>query len=474
MLATTAVGASLAGAQPARGQQRSSGVTHCTMTRKGGYQKADPSDVGLDAGKLQKALNYASLMGSDTIKVYRYGCLAGHGLRDAVFNNIPTDTWGQAKTVTALLTGIAADKGWVDIDKPIGTYLPKGLGDKAHRAVTLRALMTATSGAQVQQVRGLNFFADTSRARGWLRQPMVHKPGTYYEYDQVAPSMVIFVLQRVIHQHHPGLDFQDWAQQVLFDPIGIPKSSYFWQRDRAGTTTGYSQLWMRPTEFGRLGQMMMQSGSFDGQQVVPASFMRELRTGTKANCGYGFYTWVNSCQPGEHQVNMNVPERITDYGGVPWIESAPSDMFFTDGIGIHTWVIPSLHMVVTRSGVQEMNLVPAATQGRVDALVPGAPDGPGVHQFFRLLMDAVTNMPQQARSTIKNSGPYDRARHAGADLTQFVFPLSQAPGSALALGPGAPVQCNPLGCKDAPNDGYLRYLTDIPRTIPGVLGADHH
>jgi hypothetical protein len=87
---------------------------------------------------------------------------------------------------------------------------------------------------------------------------------------------------------------------------------------------------------------------------------------------------------------------------------------------------------------------------------------------------AVTNMPDDVRATIKNSGPYDRAHHAGLDLTQFVFPLTQGPGSYLALGPGAPVQGNPLGCKDAPNNGYERYIEDIPRTIPGILGADEH
>jgi hypothetical protein len=146
----------------------------------------------------------------------------------------------------------------------------------------------------------------------------------------------------------------------------------------------------------------------------------------------------------------------------------------TDGIGIHTWVIPSLHMVVTRSGEPGMNALPALASGDVDHVVPGHVAGPGEHEFFRLLMGAVTDMPASVRKTIKNSGRYSRRPQFGVDARQFTLPLSTVPGSYLALGPGKPVHCapTPLGCAGAPNNGYLDYLTDAPRVIPGTLGKE--
>ncbi len=87
-------------------------------------------------------------------------------------------------------------------------------------------------------------------------------------------------------------------------------------------------------------------------------------------------------------------------------------------------------------------------------------------------MAAVTDMPDEVRATIANSGPYDRAPEVGADLSTFVHPLDAAPGTYASVGPGAPEGCNPLGCEGEPNDGVQQYVGDIPRTVPGIVGAE--
>ncbi len=443
----------------------------CEMTRTGEYEKADPVAAGLDPAKLQAAMDYANLSNPLTMKVFRHGCLLAEGLRDPLFNRAPADNWGQTKTITALITGIAQDQGLVDIDAPIGSYLPADLGDAAHRAVTLRNLLQASSGVEVNQVRGLNFFADQSRAREFFTMPIVHEPGTYFEYDQTAVSVIIFVVQHAIWEREPGLDFQDYAQRELFDQLGIPTSAYFWQRDRSGTTTGYSQLFLRPLESGRLGELIVTGGIYDDKRVISQKYMREFRTAAKTNCSYGFLTFLNSCRPGQTQVDVSVPTR-RDPGGVPWVASAPADMIFTDGVGIRTFVIPSLDLVVTRSGEQELDLLPSALRRDVEGAVPGRPGAAGTHEFFRLLMAAVTDMPDEVRATIANSGPYDRAPEVGFDATHFLHPLDAPAGTYLSVGPGAPEGCNPLGCEDEPNDGVQQYVGDLPRTIPGIVGAE--
>ncbi|MGH3767836.1 MAG: serine hydrolase domain-containing protein [Pseudonocardiaceae bacterium] len=475
LVLSTLAAASVVAAQPVAAETshphspRDGGFS-CEMTRTGEYQRADPAAAGFDPAKLKRALDYANLSNPLTMKVFRHGCLLTQGPRDLLFDRVPADNWGQTKTITALITGIAQDQGLVDIDAPISRYLPINLGDAVHRSVTLRNLLQASSGVEVNQVRGLNFFADQSRAREFFTMPIVHQPGTYYEYDQTATSVIIFVVQHAIWQREPGLDFQDYAQRELFDQLGIPKSAYFWQRDRSGTTTAYSQLFLRPLETGRLGELILTDGVYDHRRIISERYLREFRTAARTNCSYGFLTFLNSCKPGQKQVDVSVPTR-RDPGGVPWVASAPADMIFTDGIGIRTFVIPSLDLVVTRSGEQELDLIPSALRGDVEGVVPGRPGAAGTHQFFRLLMAAVTDMPDQVRATIANSGPYDRAPEVGFDATHFLHPLDAPAGTYLSIGPGAPQGCNPLGCQGEPNDG-LRWILDIPRTIPGILHAD--
>ncbi|MGQ0631003.1 MAG: serine hydrolase domain-containing protein [Sporichthyaceae bacterium] len=442
----------------------------CEMTRTGDYERTAPELAGLDPAKLAAALDYAALMGSQSIKVFRRGCLLGEGVRDAMHDRIPSNNWGQAKTVVALLTSIAVDRGWVRLDEPIARHLPPDLGDRAHRNVTLRHLLTASSGAQVNQVRGLNFLSDVSRVRDWFAQPITRKPGTYYFYDQAAVSVIVYVTERAISAAlGRDVDYQEFAQHELFDNLGIPASAYFWQRDRTGTTSGYSQLFMRPLEFARLAQLIAQRGFFDDKQVISTRSMKAFRAPSKANCGYAFLTFLNSCKPGQNRVNVGVPTR-DETDGAPWIASAPANMIFTDGVGTRLWVIPGLDMVITRNGEQEFDTVPSLLTGDLSNVVPGRLGAAGTHEFFRLLMAAVTDMPAKVRASIANSGAYAGAPTAGFDPVQYLNQPSAFPESYFGFG--LPGQCTPLGCAGESNDGGAALLMDIPRTGPGVFGLD--
>jgi hypothetical protein len=87
-------------------------------------------------------------------------------------------------------------------------------------------------------------------------------------------------------------------------------------------------------------------------------------------------------------------------------------------------------------------------------------------------MEAVTDMPPEVRHSIANSGPYTGGPELNFDPMPFLMPPAAVPGSYLAVGPGAPEGCTPAGCQGDSNDGYRRWVTDVPRTFPGVLGAE--
>lgn len=444
--------------------------TPCTMQPSQEYIAGNPAALGLDAAKLQSALDYAAVNGSSSIKVFRRGCLVGQGIRDPFQDRLPELNAGQTKTIVALVAGIVADKGWVDIDAPIGTYLPAGMGDAAHRAITLRQFMTLTSGIQVNHLNGLNFFLDQSRTGEYFETELTRPAGTYYEFDEITPSVVVYVLQRVIDQHRPGTDFQQFVQAELFNPLGIPTTAYFWQKDRSGTTTGYSGLFLRPLEYGRIGMLLLNRGRFGGRQIVSTNYVRKMKDGTTANCGFGLYLWLNSCRPGQSQVNTDYPSRRT-YPGEAWVQSAPSDMVYSLGLGTNTFVIPSLDMVVTRAGYQELDVLSGVLNADVHGAFPGNAGGPGEHEFFRRLMASVTDIPVAVRATIQNSGPYDRAPDQRVDLAPFIVPVSAPLGSYAVVGPGAPSNCTALRCAGEPNDGLL-WITQVPGTGLGILGIE--
>ena len=466
-------GAPAAHAAPATPALRSAATEkQCAMTKTAEYQRATPAEVGLDPVLVQRALALFTLNGAETVKVFRHGCLVGEGALDAAFNRVPRLNWSQTKTVASLIAGVAVRKGLIDVDDPIGKYLPAGMGDAAHRAVTIRQVLNMTTGFRMNWVRGLNLVGDISRAREAMAAEMVHKPGTYYEYDQTTPSLLTYVVQRAIWQQiDPKLDYQDWAQKHFFNKLGIPLSAWFWMRDRSGNSFGYSKLFLRPLEFGRLGELMLNKGVYDGVRIIDERYMNQLQRGSRANCAYGYMVWLNSCQPGQKQVNGSIFARREFDPARPLIASAPRDMYYTWGYhGQHTFVIPSLDMIVTRSGELPPDTVEKLLGLDPDAAIAGE-QGQTYYKFFRHLMNSVQTMPAGV-DIAEPRGSYDDPTALNFDADSFIYPIDTAAGSYLGIGPSAPVGCTLLGCVDEPNDGTTATIHSVPRVIPGILGNE--
>jgi hypothetical protein len=128
-------------------------------------------------------------------------------------------------------------------------------------------------------------------------------------------------------------------------------------------------------------------------------------------------------------------------------------------------------MVVSRAGLQELDTIPGATNGDLHGAFPGNAGGPGEHEFFRMLMDSVSDIPAEVNATIQNRGPYNRPPDQRVDLAPFLFPIDSGLGSYLAIGAHKPEGCNALSCPGASNDG-LTWLGQIPRTLPGIIGLE--
>lgn len=217
-------------------------------------------------------------------------------------------------------------------------------------------------------------------------------------------------------------------------------------------------------------------GVYQGIRIINTSYMRELRTGAtdragrSVNCGYGYMVWLNSCERTGKQVNASVFQRREVSPTRPWIASAPRDMYYSWGLhGQHTFVIPSLDMVITRSGELPPDTLEGLTHLDPDAPIAGTLKG-GYFKFFRILMDSVNSMPADV-DIAQPTGNYKWTPTVDFDADSFIYPIDAPLGSYLGIGKEAPVGCTILACKDEPNDG-LKWVLDVPRVVPGIFGLD--
>ena len=233
-----------------------------------GFASADPQALDLDPAAVQSALRYANASNATSVRIYRYGCLAGEGALDPLTKGIPNNVWSTTKGVVSVLTGRAVQLDFLELDDPIGLYIPEA--DTGHGALTFRQLLTQTSGMPLVWTSELNA-GSVDTVRQALALPIEHEPGTEFTYGQITVTLLAHAVERAV-----GMDLQEFAQQEIFDPIGITRDSWFWLRDRSGNTQGYAYLFMAPRELARIGHLMLNAGTWDGQRLLPEDYVRPV------------------------------------------------------------------------------------------------------------------------------------------------------------------------------------------------------
>lgn len=391
-LVVTAAGSSPAGA---------SAMRTCALPASGtSFPTATPAAEDVDPAAVRSAILYAQLHLRASVQIFRNNCKIGQGLLDPVTDQVPMEIFSSTKSVISILTGIAWDQHLIGLDDPVGTYLPAGIGDAAHRAITVRDLLTETSGLRESILAEFaSIGLDPDIAQEAMAQPLTHKPGTHFEYSQRTPDLLSAVLQ-----HAVGEDLQTFAQRYLFGPLGIPRSSYVWLRDRAGYSYGYANLFIPPVQFAKLGLLMQNDGVWRGQRIVSSAYLDMARANQPTNPCYGFLFWHNG---GSSCTSANIPAAQTVPG--PAVKSAPPDMFAMVGaLQQNNFMIPSLGITVTWTGAF------GDTAPNLAVLLSASSASDLYYNFFRILLRGIRDVH------VPDPGPY-KAPPLDLDVNPFNY-----------------------------------------------------
>lgn len=438
LVVTTSAGAAAAGAAT-----RPTSLKHCRLPASGqAFATATPAQEALDPVQLQQAVDNFSADSRTSVQVFRNNCLVAGDPFNPVTAGEHNNLFSVTKSVVSMLAGIAIGEGRLRMSDPIGRYLPRGpgWGDAAHRSITVRELLTQTSGiAEAILAEAATTGSDPNLAQEALAQPIEHRPGTHFEYSQLGPALLGYVVQRAV-----GANLAAFAQQVLFGPVGITAGSWFWLEDRSGTPYGYSNLFLTPPQMARLGLLMQNGGRWNDRQVVPASYVSRVSVPNPTNGCYGLLFWTNRGQP---CTGANIPAAQTvDHRAVP---SAPQDMYEMNGTGGQlNIVIPSLQMTVVTTGwfgdtYPDPSILLGATPGNMQ------------YDFFRALMKAVTDLHY------RDPGPYP-----GDPIDLDVNPLNYLDPRVVVRDLDANPTCNVVVCDGTvPTQG----LVDAVREAPAFL-----
>jgi CubicO group peptidase (beta-lactamase class C family) len=120
--------------------------------------------------------------------------------------------------------------------------------------------------------------------------PMEYDPGaawneTWRHYSNNGVDMLSAIINETT-----GMLTSEFAQQFLFDPLGIPEENYHWSYID-GMNTGGSGLYMYPRDMAKLGMLCLYNGTWDGVQVVSSEWMAATLTDYPGDVYYGYLVW---------------------------------------------------------------------------------------------------------------------------------------------------------------------------------------
>jgi CubicO group peptidase (beta-lactamase class C family) len=140
----------------------------------------------------------------------------------------------------------------------------------------------------------------------------------------------------------------DYLKQRILDPIGVELGD--WVHDASGNPHIPNGGDLTARNWAKYGQWLLQSGEWNGKQIVAKDLLDELVKPGEANPGHGLALWLN--QPGGHGGAEGAAQKSEPGDKAGWIyRGGHRDLFAALGAGkCRMYVIPSLEMVALRQG----------------------------------------------------------------------------------------------------------------------------
>lgn len=210
-------------------------------------------------------------------------------------------SWSVAKSYLSALFGILLAEGAIDLlDDPVVKYAPK-LDGTAYDGATIRNVLNMASGVTFNE----DYFDPSSDINRMGRvvalggelddfaaslQDTFATPGEVWQYVSIDTHVIGMVIRGAT-----GRSVTDLLTEKIIQPLGLEYDGYY-VTDGAGVAFVLGGLNFTTRDFARFGQMILQNGELDGQQLVPADWIAESvlpSAPTEAGeIGYGYQWWI--------------------------------------------------------------------------------------------------------------------------------------------------------------------------------------
>jgi CubicO group peptidase (beta-lactamase class C family) len=264
-----------------------------------GTQLPTFADGGAGAAELDRYASEYKLAGlvvlvDGTIRLERYGLGHSAGGRWTSFS--------MAKSLTSTLVGAAIRDGYIkSVDDPVTQYIA-GLRGSAYEGVSIRQLLTMTSGVKWNEdytdlKSDVALFYETPPDPGvdatvsYMRRLVREaQPGTKWLYKTGETNLIGVLVEQATHK-----SLAAYLSEKVWAPYGMEQDAS-WTLDVTGHEQGGCCFQATTRDFARVGQFILEGAFVDGRPVVAAGWL-EAATRKQADInvpgrGYGYQWWT--------------------------------------------------------------------------------------------------------------------------------------------------------------------------------------
>lgn len=276
------------------------------------FVRATPESQGISSDLFAALLR--ELDASKDTEMHHFMALRhGKVICECNFAPYPKGMWhithSMCKSITGMAIGMLIEEGKLKLDENIYDIFSDQINalSKIFRPViTVENLLTMTSGVTFNEsgiVSGNDWLGS------FLNASVNGKPGTEFQYN----SLNTYVLSAIVTKR-TGETLTEYLTPRLFAPLGITK--YYWETCPKGITKGGWGLFLCAEDMAKLGQLYLQRGKWNGQQLVSEywieiSTARHLKT-QNDTYGYGYQLWMEQ-RPGSFEYNGMLGQNVIIY-----------------------------------------------------------------------------------------------------------------------------------------------------------------
>ncbi len=260
--------------------------------------RSTPEAQGISAAAISDFVEVADKTIHDihSLMIMRHGAVVTEGWWHPFEEERNHVLFSLSKSFTSSAIGLAVDEGLLTVNDPVIGFFPDDLPATVSdnlASMTVHHLLAMYTGHSEDTTGYLRSSADGNWVKAFLAQPATYPPGSYFLYNTGATYMLSAIVQKLT-----GQTLIDYLTPRLFAPLGIANPT--WETCPRGINTGGYGLKITTEDIACFGQMYLQKGVWQGQQILPGAWVAEATRYHSDNSpnenvdwaqGYGYQFW---------------------------------------------------------------------------------------------------------------------------------------------------------------------------------------